>query len=85
MLTEPREASLRSSTFALVAGQPPRIDLTTLFHGDPHPISTQGIYARRGQLLEYCVAAPGRPRPTAFATQPGDEQTLVTLKYSKGG
>jgi uncharacterized protein (TIGR03067 family) len=80
MLTEPREALPRSSTYTLAAGQPARIDLTTVYQGDPTRLHTKGIYWLRDDVLTYCVAAPDRPRPAAFATAQGDGHTLVVLK-----
>src|SRR4051794_4713413 len=80
MLSEPREAQERSSTFRLTAAQPRQIHLTTQFAGNPQPVFTRGIYLLRGKELTYCVGAPGRSRPDAFRTVPGDKQTLVSLK-----
>ena len=80
MLNEPREALPRSSTYTLTASQPARIDLTTVYQGDPTRLETKGIYSLGGDVLTYCVAAPGRPRPTEFATAKGDGHTLVVLK-----
>ena len=80
MLTEPREALPRSSTYALTAGRPARIDLTTVSQDNPTGLYTQGIYLLQGDVLRYCIAAPGRPRPAEFATAKGDGHTLVVLK-----
>jgi len=33
-----------------------------------------------GHRMTYCVAAPGRPRPTEFLTKKGDGCTLVSLE-----
>jgi uncharacterized protein (TIGR03067 family) len=79
MLSEPREAQPRTSTFKLVAGAPPGIDLTTLYAGDPTPLHTKAIYIVAGDTLTYCIAAPGQPRPTDFETAPGDGRTQVVL------
>jgi hypothetical protein len=80
MLTEPREAPPRSSTYTLPAGQPGRIDLTTIYEGNPVPLRTAGIYAVQGDVLRYSIAAPGRPRPADLTTQPGDARTVVVLR-----
>jgi hypothetical protein len=80
MLLEPREAPPRSSTYTLPAGEPGRIDLTTVYEGDPTPLRTQGVYTVRGDVLRYSVAAPGRPRPTDFTSARGDGRTVVVLK-----
>jgi uncharacterized protein (TIGR03067 family) len=80
MLTEPREALPRSSTYRLTAEQPARIDLTTVSQDDPAGLHTSGIYSLQGDVLTYCIAAPGQPRPAEFATTKGDGCTLVVLK-----
>ena len=46
-----------------------------------HPLHTKAIYKIEGEYLTYCVAAPGRPRPTEFVTKKGDECTLVSLQH----
>lgn len=79
MLSEPREALPRSSTFVFVGGRPAAIDLKTTYHGDPVSLHTKAIYELQGGNLTYCIAAPGLPRPTEFATAPGDGRTLVFL------
>jgi uncharacterized protein (TIGR03067 family) len=80
MLTEPREALLRTSTYTLTAGRPTLIDLTTVFPDNATRLHTSGIYSLQGDVLMYCIAAPGCPRPTEFATTAGDGRTLVVLK-----
>jgi hypothetical protein len=80
MLLEPREAPPRSSTYTLPGGEPGRIDLTTVYEGDPTRLRTQGIYTVRGDVLRYSVAAPGRPRPSDFTSAQGDGRTVVVLK-----
>src|SRR6516165_585480 len=79
MLTEPREALPRSSTYTLTAARPALIDLTTVSPDNP-TLHTRGIYSLQGDVLTYCIAAPGRPRPAEFATAKGDGHTLVVLK-----
>jgi hypothetical protein len=80
MLTEPREALSRLSTFKLLGGEPGQIDLTTVYLGNPVPLETKAIYRLQGAVLTYCIGSPGRPRPAEFATGKGDERTLVVLK-----
>jgi hypothetical protein len=78
MLTEPREAQPRTSTFYIdQAGQ---MDLTTIYEGPLGTVQTLAIYHVTGDQLTYNVAPPGRDRPTEFATKPGDGLTLVHLK-----
>jgi hypothetical protein len=80
MLSEPREALPRSSTYAVAAGQPGRLDLTTVYQGDPTRLHTTGIYSVGGDVLRYSVAPPGRPRPADFTTAAGDGRTVVELR-----
>jgi hypothetical protein len=80
MLTEPREAPPRSSTYTIPAGQPGRIDLTTVYQGDPTRLRTAGVYSVRGDVLRYSVAAPGRARPADFSSTRGDGRTVVVLR-----
>ena len=82
MLTEPREALTRSSTYRLTVGRPTLIDLKTVIQDNPMPLHTKGICSLHDDVLVYCVAAPGLPRPTEFTTTKGDGGTLVVLKRS---
>jgi len=45
-----------------------------------HPLHTKAIYAIEGDRMTYCVARPGKPRPSGFVTKKGDKYTLVSLK-----
>ena len=69
-----------SSTYRLTTGQPALIDLTTVYQDKPTRLHTRGIYSLQSDVLMYCIAAPGVPRPTRFATTKGDGYTLVVLK-----
>ena len=80
MLTEPREALPRSSTYTLTAARPALIDLTTVSQDNPTGLHTRGIYSLQGDVLMYCIAEADRPRPTEFATTKGDGYTFVVLK-----
>ena len=80
MLTEPREARSRSSTYTLTAARPTLIDLTTVSQDNPTRLHTKGICSLQGDVLMYCIAEADRPRPTEFATTKGDGYTLVVLK-----
>ena len=70
----------RTSQFQIVAGEPMALDMTTRIHGDGTILYTKAIYRLKGNILTYCVGAPGEDRPTEFATQAGDRQTLVVLR-----
>lgn len=72
MLTEPREARIKKSTFVMIGSR--RVDLTTYFEGKDEPMQTQALFEIVGDELRYSVAPPGRTRPA------GDGLTLVTLK-----
>ena len=39
-----------------------------------------GIYEFHGDVLHFCVAAPGAPRPAQFQSEPGDGRTLTVWK-----
>jgi uncharacterized protein (TIGR03067 family) len=39
-----------------------------------------GIYEFDGDVLKFCVAAPGAPRPAQFQSGPGDGRTLTVWK-----
>jgi uncharacterized protein (TIGR03067 family) len=84
MLTEPREALPRSSTFIVRPERRTWIDLTTAVHGK-QPLYTKAIFELHGDHLTYCVAAPDLPRPAAFETSKGDGRTLVVLKRVTAG
>ena len=45
------------------------------------PLHTKAIYEIVGHRMTYCVAAPGRPRPTEFVTKKKDGCTLVSLQF----
>ena len=49
-----------------------------------HPLFTKAIYAIEGDRMTYCVAPPGKPRPSGFVTKKGDGYTLVSLKRWSG-
>lgn len=49
-----------------------------------HPLFTKAIYAIEGDRMTYCVAPPGKPRPSGFVTKKGDGYTLVSLKRWDG-
>jgi uncharacterized protein (TIGR03067 family) len=70
----------RTSSFKVVAGEPMGLNMTTVNQADRSLLQTKAIYRLKGDVLTYCVGAPGQPRPTAFSTTEGDGQTLVTLK-----
>jgi hypothetical protein len=70
----------RRSTFQVVAGQPLKLDLTTLNHFDQSRLVTKAIYKLEKGRLTYCVGPPGQPRPTTFTTSAADGNTLVALK-----
>jgi uncharacterized protein (TIGR03067 family) len=83
MLTEPREALPRFSTYRLAAAQPALIDLTTIYQNEATRLLTRGIYSVQDDVLTYCISAPGRPRPADFTTTKRDGHTLVVLKRSR--
>jgi hypothetical protein len=72
----------RTSTFKIIPGDPMALDLTTINHSDKSLMHTKATYRLKGQVLIYCVGAPGKDRPTDFTTASGDGNTLVVLKRS---
>ncbi|MDB5351410.1 MAG: hypothetical protein JWN86_2657 [Planctomycetota bacterium] len=42
-----------------------------------------GIYKLDGDTYTYCVAPPGKPRPTEFASKEGSRHSLVVSKREK--
>jgi uncharacterized protein (TIGR03067 family) len=45
----------------------------------PHAGKTQaGIYEITGNTLKICMAAPGKPRPSEFASTSGDGRSYTT-------
>ncbi len=43
----------------------------------------QGIYELEGDTFRYCVAQPGKSRPTEFSSRPGSGQGLYVNKREK--
>jgi uncharacterized protein (TIGR03067 family) len=72
----------RTSTFKVIPGEPMALDMTTINHTDQSLMYTKAIYRLKGQVLIYCVGAPGKDRPTDFTTATGDGNTLVVLRRS---
>jgi uncharacterized protein (TIGR03067 family) len=42
-----------------------------------------GIYELDGDTFKYCIAPPGKPRPTEFASKPGSGHSLIVSKREK--
>jgi len=42
-----------------------------------------GIYELDGDKLKFCLSTPGKERPAAFATKPGDGQTMTVWELGK--
>jgi uncharacterized protein (TIGR03067 family) len=61
------------------ATSPPSIDYLNL-HGSAKGKRQQGIYRFEGDVLTFCVASPGAPRPGEFSSVPGDGRTLTAWK-----
>jgi uncharacterized protein (TIGR03067 family) len=58
---------------------PKTIDYINLF-GANKGKSQQGIYEFEGDILKFCVAPPGKPRPAEFASARGDGRSFTTWK-----
>jgi uncharacterized protein (TIGR03067 family) len=48
--------------------------------GEPRGKTYLGIVESQGDTLRWCVANPGRPRPTEFASRPSAGQFLMVLR-----
>jgi len=48
--------------------------------GEPRGKTYLGIYEMQGETLRWCVANPGKPRPTEFASRPSAGQFLMVLR-----
>ncbi len=83
MLTESRETLPLFSTYAVPIDPPRLINLTTVVAGDQSTLRTKAIYSIADDVLTYCIAGPGLPRPTEFAAEKGDGRTLVVLKRTR--
>lgn len=70
------------ATFTLdTSKRPHAIDYVNLA-GAAKGKSSAGIFETAGGELRICMAAPGKPRPTAFASKTGDGRSLTTWKRS---
>jgi uncharacterized protein (TIGR03067 family) len=58
---------------------PKTIDYMNLF-GANKGKGQQGIYEFEGDILKFCVAPPGKPRPAEFASTRGDGRSFTTWK-----
>jgi uncharacterized protein (TIGR03067 family) len=61
---------------------PMNMDLS-FTEGEPKGKSALGIYKIEDDLLTICRAAPGKTRPTGFASNPGSGQTLMSYRREK--
>lgn len=62
--------------------KPKAIDYTVI-DGAWKDMTVLGIYEIDGDALKFCLAPPGRDRPTEFKTKPGGETILVVWKRVK--
>jgi uncharacterized protein (TIGR03067 family) len=62
--------------------KPKTIDFT-FTEGQLKGKTALGIYELTDDTYKYCRAAPGKPRPTEFASMAGSEATMVTYKREK--
>jgi uncharacterized protein (TIGR03067 family) len=62
--------------------QPKAIDIISA-QGPNKGKSLLGIYELEGDTFRYCVAEPGKERPTEFASKPGGGHSLFVNKREK--
>ncbi len=51
--------------------------------GERNAQTRLGIYEVDGDTYRYCLASPGQPRPTEFASKPGSGYVLAVSKREK--
>jgi uncharacterized protein (TIGR03067 family) len=74
--------TMLKATFTIDASTHPQaIDYVNL-EGASKGKSQAGIFDFAGGDLRICMAAPGKPRPAAFASKPGDGRSLTTWRRS---
>ncbi|MBI4717486.1 MAG: TIGR03067 domain-containing protein [Planctomycetes bacterium] len=80
-LTEagPAGTTVAATTVVDPSASPMTIDITYT-EGELKGRTALGIYRLEQGTLTVCRAAPGKPRPAEFASQPGGDHTLVTYK-----
>jgi uncharacterized protein (TIGR03067 family) len=61
---------------------PATIDFTPQ-DGDDKGKTGYGIYSVDGDELKFCLAKPGKDRPTEFVSKPGSEVMLIVMKRNK--
>ena len=62
--------------------KPKTIDYTVT-EGDNKGQKMLGIYELDGDTAKFCIAGPGKDRPTDFTTKEGSERTLTVWKRDK--
>jgi uncharacterized protein (TIGR03067 family) len=73
---------LASSTKIDPTANPASIDIT--FTGGEGKGTALGIYKVEDGVLTICRSAPGKPRPTEFASEPGSGLTLMSYRHQAG-
>jgi uncharacterized protein (TIGR03067 family) len=72
-----------AGTVKLGADKNPRAMDITYTEGDLKGQTSLAIYELVGDTLRICRAAPGKARPTAFASKPGSGLTLMSYQRAK--
>ncbi len=73
----------RSGTFKVDASKTPHT-LDIISDAGPNKGKTlKGIYKIEGDTFTYCVAGPGKDRPTEFSSKEGSGHTLLVNKREK--
>jgi uncharacterized protein (TIGR03067 family) len=75
--------SLGEGTYKLDVSQNPAAIDSVGTTGQARNKTYQGIFELKGDTLKWCVANPGKPRPSAFVTTPGGGQFLLVLRRKK--
>jgi uncharacterized protein (TIGR03067 family) len=74
---------IASSTQIDPTANPATIDIT-FTGGEGKGATALGLYKIEGDVLTICRAAPGKPRPTEFASSAGSDLTLMSYKKAGG-
>lgn len=77
------KADLGEGTYKLDGAQNPKTIDATGTNGQNRGKLFPGIYLVDGNTLKWCVANPGKQRPTEFISRPSGGQFLMVLKRVK--
>jgi uncharacterized protein (TIGR03067 family) len=71
------------ATYTIDPTKKPKTIDYTMTDGPTNGQKQYGIYEIDGDTVRVCFAAPGKDRPSEFASKPGDGHTLTVWKMTK--